>query len=181
MIRYAASNSIHYQFLSSSSSYCADKCSFYSGSVDGWIGQKNGKSIPFTPVESSRIAIDGKTFYPGQQYYVVPNTNNNVMHYELRVDEKVPIWTDGSGSCGSTTLPSCSPNICTCPNGTPTNADGIAGTLCDTATVDCSQCDAGYQLSAPAAFGSASTCGVIPSCTASIVGTFKYLFVKYLL
>ena len=52
----------------------------------------------------------------------------------------------------------CSVFICTCPNGTPTIAAGSDATLCDAATVDCSECDTGYTMSAPAASGSAQTC-----------------------
>ena len=52
----------------------------------------------------------------------------------------------------------CSVFICTCPNGTPTIAAGSGATLCDMATVDCSECDTGYTMSAPAASGSAQTC-----------------------
>ena len=53
---------------------------------------------------------------------------------------------------------SCQPNICTCPNGTPTLSSGSGGTLCDTATVDCSGCNVGYKLSSAAASGSAQKC-----------------------
>ena len=45
-----------------------------------------------------------------------------------------------------------------CPLGTPTLATGLGGTLCDTATVDCSSCNAGYTMSATAVSGSAQTC-----------------------
>ena len=73
--------------------------------------------------------------------------------------ESVTIWTDG-GFCGNADeyVASCSPNICTCPNGTPTVADGFAGTLCDTATEDCSQCEVAYKLSGTPAAGSAQVC-----------------------
>ena len=49
-------------------------------------------------------------------------------------------------------------NECTCANGTPTVATGSAGTLCDIADEDCSACDAGYALSAPAAAAGLQTC-----------------------
>ena len=67
----------------------------------------------------------------------------------------------GTVTCGTNGLfntVSCIANTCTCPNGTPTIASGSAGTLCDTATVDCSRCNSGYAISATAAAASAQTC-----------------------
>ena len=58
----------------------------------------------------------------------------------------------------------CNANTCTCPNGTPTIATGSGATICDTATLDCSACKAGYHLSEPAVSGSAQTC-VANTCT----------------
>ena len=79
----------------------------------------------------------------------------------------VSVWTNNGACVGNANVyaPTCTANICTCPNGIASIANGIDGTLCDTATVDCSQCDAGYKLSSPANSGSASTCIVIEPCT----------------
>ena len=57
----------------------------------------------------------------------------------------------------------CVANICTCPFGTPTIFDGTNETLCEAdSTVDCSECSAGYSMSAAAAVGlqycSANSC-----------------------
>ena len=73
-----------------------------------------------------------------------------------------------SASPASGSAQTCVANTCTCPNGTPTVASGSGGTLCDTATVDCSGCNAGYSISASPASGSAQTCN-IKSCTATYV------------
>ena len=46
------------------------------------------------------------------------------------------------------------PVVCTCPNGTATVSDGTGGTLCEAdGNVDCSACDTGYTISAPAGTG----------------------------
>ena len=77
----------------------------------------------------------------------------------------------GTATCsmgGTFNALACSANTCTCPNGTPTIATGSGASLCDTATVDCSVCDAGYTISATAVSGSAQTCNV-DSCTATYV------------
>ena len=77
----------------------------------------------------------------------------------------------GTATCGTNgafnTL-TCTALICTCPNGTPTIGTGSGATLCDTSTVDCSKCNAGYTISATAASGSAQTC-IANSCTATQV------------
>ena len=44
--------------------------------------------------------------------------------------------------------------MCTCVGGTATVATGSGATLCETASAeDCSACNAGYSISAPAAAG----------------------------
>ena len=54
---------------------------------------------------------------------------------------------------------SCQPNICTCPNGTPTLSTGSAGTLCITTSMtDCSACVAGFRLSATPVAAGQQTC-----------------------
>ena len=63
-----------------------------------------------------------------------------------------------SATAVSGSAQTCVANICTCPFGTPTTALGSGGTLCDTETVDCSNCNAGYTISATAISGSAQTC-----------------------
>jgi hypothetical protein len=61
-------------------------------------------------------------------------------------------------------LTTCVANVCSCPNGTPTVSSGTGGTLCEThSAVDCSACNTGYSLSAPAGAG-AQTCSAV-SCT----------------
>ena len=53
-------------------------------------------------------------------------------------------------------------NTCTCDGGTPSVGSGSAETLCDTnGQVDCSSCNEGYTISAPAAAGSAQICEAI--------------------
>jgi hypothetical protein len=48
----------------------------------------------------------------------------------------------------------CAANVCSCQDGTPAVATGTAGTLCETnGTVDCSACNAGHTLTAPAGPG----------------------------
>ena len=90
----------------------------------------------------------------------------NCMRCTRKDTGSVTIWTN-SGSCGNADnyVASCSANICTCPNGTPTVADGFAGTLCDTATEDCSQCSAGHSLSSIPVAGSAQRCLPNKPCT----------------
>ena len=77
----------------------------------------------------------------------------------------------GTATCGTNgvfnTL-TCTALICTCPNGTPTIGTGSGATLCDTSTVDCSVCNAGYTISATAASGTAQTCNA-NTCTATQV------------
>ena len=87
----------------------------------------------------------------------------------------VSVWTNNGACVGNADVyaPTCTANICTCPNGTASIANGIDGTLCDTATIDCSQCDAGYKLSAPANFGSASTCILIEPCIDRLASTLS--------
>ena len=63
----------------------------------------------------------------------------------------------------------CESKTCTCLGGTPTVATGSSGTLCDIAGEDCSACDAGYGLSAPAAAGASQTCK--HQCAAFTFGT----------
>jgi hypothetical protein len=59
----------------------------------------------------------------------------------------------------------CSANVCTCPNGTPTVASGTGGTLCESnGNVDCSACITGYTISMAAGTG-AQICQTPISCT----------------
>ena len=57
-------------------------------------------------------------------------------------------------------LQTCVVNICSCPFGTATLGTGAGGTLCEKhATIDCSACTSGYQLTSPAALGF-QTCSI---------------------
>jgi hypothetical protein len=50
-------------------------------------------------------------------------------------------------------------NVCTCPNGTPTVANGSAATLCENdGNVDCSACNPGYMFSSAVAGNGSQTC-----------------------
>ena len=105
----------------------------------------------------------------GDWYWQQKGGNHH--RYALVVTGPVTIYTNG-GSCGSNANAyeaSCSPNTCICPNGTPTIANGYAGTLCDTATIDCSQCDEGSTISDTPAAGSAQVCIPIKPCSATQV------------
>ena len=153
---------------------CVDKCtvrSVYTGSDGHWNEYRGGKSwnykykgqmskwFNYPPTHT----LGAKTFSPGALY----DTKQSAMHYiyELIVDEIFTnIWTDGSGKCAAY-LPSCTPKVCTCPNGEPTVAHGNAGTLCDTATVDCSKCDTEFVISAEASAGLSQICIPVKPCT----------------
>ena len=77
----------------------------------------------------------------------------------------------GTATCGTNgafNSLSCTKLVCTCPNGIATLGTGSGATYCDTSTVDCSACNAGYTISATAASGSAQTCKV-NTCTATQV------------
>ena len=80
----------------------------------------------------------------------------------------------GIATCGTNgqfnTL-SCTANICTCPNGSPTIASGTGASLCDIPTIDCSACDAGYTISTAAASGSAQTCNAISCSTTQVTNS----------
>eukprot|EP01047_Picozoa_sp_COSAG01_P048569 COSAG01_NODE_4743_length_4771_cov_36.935360_1_plen_249_part_10 len=69
-----------------------------------------------------------------------------------------PTCYRGSYTCTASAGTTCSANVCTCPNGTPTTASGSGGTLCESnGNVDCSACSTGYTISAAAGAG-AQTC-----------------------
>ena len=53
---------------------------------------------------------------------------------------------------------------CTCPDGTATLVSGSGGTLCDRSGVDCSACNSGYTLSAPAGVGFQTCIGELYAC-----------------
>ena len=161
-----------FKFRKNSEKFCASQCirfdedkyGFYSYQFDA-----KGDNIPF----GTKLTIEDRTFSHGQKYWTDPASSiGNIIKYELVVDEKFMIWTNG-GSCENNAeeyIAKCSPNICTCPTGTPTVAGGYAGTLCDThGGIDCSQCNDGYTISGTAAAGTAQTCSPINPCSTTQV------------
>ena len=84
-----------------------------------------------------------------------------------------PGWS-GSGKtvCDSSLrwspVRTCVANTCSCPNGKATLFNGTGATLCDNSTVDCSECDQGYTISAAPASQSSQTCNA-NKCTATQV------------
>ena len=154
---------------------CVDKCtvrSVYTGSDGHWDEYRGGKSwiyeykgqmskwFNYPPTHT----LGAKTFSVGALY----DTKKSAMHYiyKLIVDETfINIWTDGSGTACAAYVPTCTPKVCTCPNGTPTLATGSEGTLCDTATEDCSECNAGFVISAKAVAGLSQICLPVKDCS----------------
>ena len=69
--------------------------------------------------------------------------------------EQILLNTDRHcGLCFVLCSDQCASGNMTCPNGTPTVADGSGATLCETdGSGDCSECDAGYGRSAAAGSG----------------------------
>ena len=84
-----------------------------------------------------------------------------------------PGWS-GSGKtvCDSSLrwspVRTCVANTCSCPNGKATLFNGTGATLCDNSTVDCSECDQGYTISAAPASKSSQICNA-NTCTATQV------------
>ena len=108
--------------------------------------------------------IGAKTFTVGDKYW--QDYTGNHFRYNLVVDKIITnIWTDGSGTACAAYVPTCTPKVCTCPNGTPTLATGSEGTLCDTATEDCSECNAGFVISAKAVAGLSQICLPVKDCS----------------
>ena len=132
-----------------------------------FIGYKGTRQ--FTSVGNPSYTIGAEKISVGDWYWQHKGGNHH--RYALVVTGPVTIWTNG-GSCGlnaDSFEATCSPNICTCPNGKPTIANGYAGTLCDTATVDCSQCNEGYIISGVPASDSAQICIPNKPCSATQV------------
>ena len=133
-----------------------------------FLGYKGTKQI--TSEAKPTYKIGEETISVGEWQW--QHKGGNLHRYALVVTGPVNIYTNG-GSCGLNAdayEATCSPNICTCPNGTPTIANGFAGTLCDThESIDCSRCNDGYTISGIAAADSAQVCIPNTPCSATQV------------
>eukprot|EP00808_Paulinella_micropora_P007749 g81599.t1 len=139
----------------------------------------DGSSAPMNSASRSQwVTADGHAWYLRGTSYTEPSgdyTENCYLGFDnwnlpnLALGDQLT-FNDAGCSYGATTY-LCQPDgstpavviSCICPNGTPTVASGSGGTLCERTWVDCSSCESGFALSAPAGLGSQTCQSVNPA------------------
>ena len=137
------------------------RISYYSGMVNQHFDTDAG--IWKTDPDKSSGADKDKLSYC-QKWYPSTTSFSDTLNKEL-----ISFCAEGQSQCPNPSTRivyeciGATVNTCTCPNGIPSGwykADGSSGaTLCDINNqIDCSACNDGYIMSAPAASGSVQTC-----------------------
>ena len=137
------------------------RISYYSGMVNQHFDTDAG-IWKTDPDNTSGATIDKLTYC--KKWYPSTTSFSDTLNKEL-----ISFCAEGKSQCPNPSTRivyeciGATVNTCTCPNGIPSGwykADGSSGaTLCGTNNqIDCSACNDGYIMSAPAASGSVQTC-----------------------